>query len=343
MGGPDVIPEHMQYLFEGYVLADTFHKPRIYVYSVREFGAGSEVGAGVIAALEQFLAEKPEAPMSIPFLPIWNAAQMMRTQVERVSFQNGTGVRFLTQYGQAAWPINNQDLFYTFQGITDDGETYVAAIFPVSHPTLPDVAPEDLDDAFYENFRSYVRDTEQELNARKASTFVPDLSLVDGVIQSIEVFRSLPELAELYTGWASYVNADYGFSFRHPFAWSLEEEANKLALTRGTLTLSIGYRRWGEELDISGRTGLPAGEMIDEGLVPFLDHFLRKDVLVHEEKVKAVFYGSTAAMLARVPMGPEFAIDLEDLSADYLAVDILESVRVEVEQILGSFNHLLPL
>ena len=192
MGGPDVIPEHVQYQFEGYALTDTFHKPRLYVYSVSEFVSGSDVGAGVINDLEQFLAERPATPASIPFLPIWTAGQMIRTQLEYVSFQNGEGVRFLTQYGQAAWPINNRDLFYTFQGITDDGETYVAAVLPVSHPTLPDVAPEDLDEAFYENYRGYIRAVEQELSARKASTFTPDLSLVDGMIHSIEVVRSVP-------------------------------------------------------------------------------------------------------------------------------------------------------
>lgn len=45
---------------------------------------------------------------------------------------DGGGIRYLTQFGQAAGLITNPELFYTFQGLTDDGAYYVAAVFPVA-------------------------------------------------------------------------------------------------------------------------------------------------------------------------------------------------------------------
>lgn len=53
---------------------------------------------------------------SIPFVPIFNAAQMMRAQIKYLDFQNGKGVRFITQYGQAAVPISNDSAFMLLSG-----------------------------------------------------------------------------------------------------------------------------------------------------------------------------------------------------------------------------------
>ncbi|MEO8354588.1 MAG: hypothetical protein ABI621_01610 [Chloroflexota bacterium] len=39
-----------------------------------------------------------------------------------INFQNGRGIRFLTQYAQYPAPINNHELFYHFQGLTNDGK-----------------------------------------------------------------------------------------------------------------------------------------------------------------------------------------------------------------------------
>jgi putative hemolysin len=185
-----IAPEHVQFTFDGYVLPETFHEPRIYVYPVGDFEAISEFGGKTIADLRQLLAEKPAAPEALPLLPIFNAGQMMRAQVAYLSFQNGTGVRFLTQYAQAYVPVNNHELFYTFQGLTSDGNYYVAAILPVSHPTLPadQMAYEGGDlDALAASFDTYITDVEGQLNAHEAPTFTPDLSLLDAMIASLEV------------------------------------------------------------------------------------------------------------------------------------------------------------
>ena len=55
-------------------------------------------------------------------------------------------------------------------------------------------------------------------SARKEATFTPDLSLLDGMIHSIEVVSPMHEQVAPQAGWASYANAEYGLSFRCPSA-----------------------------------------------------------------------------------------------------------------------------
>jgi len=183
-----VIPEHIGLAFNGYVLPETFHEPYIHIYPVDELEAGWEYAGTIVANLQQSLAEKQVPPEGIAVLPPSNAGQLMRTQIAYVDFQNGTGVRFLTQLSQAYAPINNHEMFYTFQGLTGDGNYYVAAVLPVSHPALPadgtEIPGGDWE-AFAQNFETYASDIEQQLDAQDASSFTPGLSLLDAMIQSL--------------------------------------------------------------------------------------------------------------------------------------------------------------
>ena len=180
-------PEHIQFTLDGYPLSGTFHQPRIVVFPVDAYKAINSTAGETIAQLEQLLADKPTNPEAIPFLPVFHAGQFMQAQVKYLDFRNGSGVRFLTQYGQDAWPINNEDMFYAFQGLTGDGQYYISAILPVSHLSLPDPNSVLMDDAFYENFMNYVADIEGQLSTEPENSFTPALSLVDAMIQSLEV------------------------------------------------------------------------------------------------------------------------------------------------------------
>jgi putative hemolysin len=195
----DVIPEHIAFSFNGYPLSNTFHQPRIYIYPVSEFSANSQAAANTIDALRDLLnSGQLPAPgggfggQTLPFLPLFNAGQLLHTQVAFVSFQSGQGVRYLTEYAQYYAPINNTDLFYTFQGLTADERFYVAAIFPVSHPSLPadgsEIPGGDFD-AFANNYDTYISDVALELDAYDATSFTPSLSLLDGLFSSLEVVR----------------------------------------------------------------------------------------------------------------------------------------------------------
>ncbi len=180
-------PELALYTFQGYVLADTFHEPVIRIYPVAEYIALVPSIADTVADLEQMLIDRPvESPNGIPFLPRWNAAQMIRAKLGYVDFQNGSGVRFLTQYGQAYWLVNNHDMFYTFQGLTSDGACYVSAILPVSNPALPNEGSPPPGETEAEII-AYYDTIVPQLNALDDATFLPQLGTLDAMIASLLV------------------------------------------------------------------------------------------------------------------------------------------------------------
>lgn len=192
----EVIPEHIAFSFSGYALAATFHEARITIYPVSEFASGG--GAANTAAALRTLLDSGQLPTAgggfegqgIPFLPPFNAAQLLHTQIAWVTFQNGRGLRFLTEYAQYNAPVNNTDLFYTFQGLTDDGQTYIAAILPVSHPALQADAsqiPGGNADAFASTYETYANDMALQLAGYGAAEFTPNLALLDALIASLQV------------------------------------------------------------------------------------------------------------------------------------------------------------
>lgn len=116
----------------------------------------------------------------------------MAAKVHYLDFQNGSGVRFLTQYGQDASAINNHNLFYAFQGLTADGRFLISGVLPISHPILPadgmDVPGGDTM-AFSDAFPTYITEMKQQLNVLPDASFRPGLELLDAVMESIFISR----------------------------------------------------------------------------------------------------------------------------------------------------------
>jgi hypothetical protein len=127
----------------------------------------------------------------LPLLPVFNAAQIFYSQAAVVQFQNGKGVRYLTEYAQSFAPINNKDIFYTFQGLTADGQYWVSAILPISNPILPgngDNPPTGQSwEDFSNSYESYIADIIAQLNAQSPGSFAPTINMLDALINSIVV------------------------------------------------------------------------------------------------------------------------------------------------------------
>jgi hypothetical protein len=79
----------------GYPVSRHSLKPQVFIYPVAEL-ATYNTTAGQMAADLQALLEDQHPVDQMPFLPLINAAQVMRTQVQYLDFQNGSGVRYLT-------------------------------------------------------------------------------------------------------------------------------------------------------------------------------------------------------------------------------------------------------
>jgi hypothetical protein len=181
------VPEFRQVTLSGYTVVEHSFKPQIFIYPVDDFMPANPVAAEVIANLQSLL-QSPRDVEEMPFLPLINAKQVLHAQVQSLAFQNGTGVRFLTQFNQGPVKVNNDQLIYAFQGLTSDGKYYIAAVMPVTHPDLP--AGQELfseDAAEMKNYPAYVTQTAAWLAQQPASSFTPDLAKLDATLASLNV------------------------------------------------------------------------------------------------------------------------------------------------------------
>ena len=199
--GPMVnAPEHVKFEFDNYAIPSTFHDPQILIYPAQEYAAMNDRAAANIAKLQAILNGTAAADAdNLPHISIFNAAQVFAAQIQTVKFANGSGVRYLTEYAQYVATVNNNDMFYCFQGLTSDGKYYILAILPASHPLLAyDANPETVipeggipfpgyDNTDASAFDAYYDSVVALLNQQAANSFMPALVSLDKLIESITV------------------------------------------------------------------------------------------------------------------------------------------------------------
>jgi hypothetical protein len=144
------------------------------------------------------LATRPTMPASavpevIPLMPLAPLIPAFYGQAQYLDFEGGSGARCLTMFGFAVQPITNSEMRYTFQGMLNDGDYYVAAMLPVSSPILYDdleQVPEDEARAIMSaevDWVTYVTDVVAQLDAQSLDSYTPSLSALDAMIQSIVI------------------------------------------------------------------------------------------------------------------------------------------------------------
>jgi hypothetical protein len=184
----EVLPEYTRVTLQGYPISSHLMQPQIFIYPVNDLVMTNE-GAGTVVASLQALLQSPQEIQDMPFLPLLNAVKVMHSHVQYLDFKSGKGLRYLTQFNQGFVPINNYDLIYTYQGLTNDGKYYVAAVLPVNHPSLP--ADENVTGSepieFLSDNPTYLANVAQNLNAQAANTFTPDLTQLDAMMSSLEI------------------------------------------------------------------------------------------------------------------------------------------------------------
>lgn len=189
----DTYPTHFEFTFDTYAVGDHFHTPRILVYPVDEYRAINPLASENFDILQQTLITRPGGgtTSSLPFLPMWPAARIFSAKVEYFDFQNGSGIRYLTTFGQALYPVDNQNLFYTYQGITHDSRYYISAVLPVTNMGLPNDGSSQIDDwmAFENNWENYIADTLVWMEEQDIRTFFPSLDLLDEMMASFRIDR----------------------------------------------------------------------------------------------------------------------------------------------------------
>ena len=182
-----VHPDMIELTLTNYPVDNRYHAPIVRIYPVVNLVALDPAFHSILDDLQSLLTSEDPNPTTIPFVPIFNAAQMMVAQVTYLDFRNGKGVRFITQYSQAALPISNDSAFYAFIGLTDDGAHLISATLPVTHPLFYEdgmTEPEEGWPTFTENFETYLSTTETELNMQAQDAFFPHLSPLDEMMAS---------------------------------------------------------------------------------------------------------------------------------------------------------------
>ncbi len=161
---------------------------------------GDSFVSDTLAALETLLSEQPAEPAPpLPVLPQVGATNDFAAQVAYLDLPGGgSGVRFVGRFVQDVSPIDNFQLRYVFQGLTDDGQTLIVASIPVTTTALPAEAQSMSGDEYNEfaaNYESYLAETTATFNALASTDFTPDLAVLDTIMQSVTPESSTNPLA----------------------------------------------------------------------------------------------------------------------------------------------------
>lgn len=194
-------PGHTVMQLDGYLPGGKFQEPQIYVYPASDYAFMVPGAFESIHRLDNILySPNPPAIISddqLPGIPFFNAQQVFASQIKVLSFQNGGGVRFLTEYAQYPVSANNHDLFYHFQGVSRDGTYYIVAILPISAPMLAETSdggaplpPGGIPYPYFADganadMRGYYTAVTTLLNNTPPQAFTPTIGQLDALIQSM--------------------------------------------------------------------------------------------------------------------------------------------------------------
>jgi hypothetical protein len=204
-------PAFVKFRFSGYQNGRSFELPvypfeaQVRVFQTADFpGYGDDSAQGfvsqeqaLIALLENGLdparcARPLVDDLGLPFLPWVNMKQSFCAQPEIIEFSGGKGIRYITYYSQGPNPVLDDQVFYTFQGLTEDRQYYVLALFPVQTGIFPNEAPacdvcgDSNNDPFAE-MTALLAEQLTELNTLSPGSFSPPLTLLDDVVRSIQI------------------------------------------------------------------------------------------------------------------------------------------------------------
>ncbi len=140
--------------------------------------------------------------------------------------------------------------------------------------------------------------------------------------------------------WRTYTNLGYGFSFQFPPRWDLMDGRNFIRLSRGSMSLVVGFRHVTEDPNVCCRDLLPEGEVIEAGTVACAGESVSKALLSCDGRTKAVLYEGTREIAVD---DLRFLFYLEDFTVDHEGANISDEVIEEVDAVVASLETFEPL
>lgn len=164
--------------------------PQIFIFPTSEYAEISPLASERIDGLKLILDDDALPSGGVfPILPTFNSTQDVGGQVTRLEFEGGRGLRFIARYSQGVAPVVNPDIFYTFQGLTEDESLFVAAFFPLYVSLLPDQTQVEDQDDFNQGYQDYLADISSKLDMLSPNDFEPDLETLDALIRSMTILN----------------------------------------------------------------------------------------------------------------------------------------------------------
>jgi hypothetical protein len=210
-------PAYAQFRFLGYQGGRPYELPllpldnriaQVMVFKTADFpGFGDDSPQGFVGqqqALTNLLQKGVEPtrcsePLSgydqaLPFLPWINMQQAFCAQPQIIEFSGGKGIRYVTYYTQGLNPVLHDQVFYTFQGLTNDQQFYVAAFLPIQTGIFPTEPPpcsscSDPNADPIAEWKTLLTGQLTQLNAQAGNEFAPALTDLDELIQSIQISK----------------------------------------------------------------------------------------------------------------------------------------------------------
>jgi hypothetical protein len=183
-----IYPAYTKVSLEGYVLSDRFMNPVLSVFPIAQYSQllPDPVKGDVTTLQDLISGAVPTASAELPLLPPQYARQLFYAQYIIMPFHNGSGYHCVTHYAQNYWPVNNHDIFFSYQGLSSDGKYWISILLPISHPGLPENG-NNPPAIFYNDPLVYYKQIVNQLNSELPKSFNPSILKLDTLIMSITI------------------------------------------------------------------------------------------------------------------------------------------------------------
>lgn len=149
-----------------------------------------------VEQLQTLVAERPDLSAyasgvfgeagGLPYVPVLTHGQVAIARAEYVETEAVVGIRYMQVVRADLGPFTPRDFMYTFQGITTDGEYYIAATFLPTTTLFPEVTSVD-PAVFQEQWPEYVAESIAAVNSAAPEAFTPSLDVLDAVVESFRL------------------------------------------------------------------------------------------------------------------------------------------------------------
>ncbi len=207
-------PKHLAFTLNGFgepqLENSLYSSPNIRIYPIAEFRKVLAISPYLqsfnveVQLLQKLLSNKPVRWQGkIPRLPYVDATQSFHTHLKYIKFRGGEGVGAIVRYDIERTLVQDRQLAYTFQGITNDRRYYISATFPISAPFLN--LPKDRSANVYEGYhlpstvilsdqqekkyQIYLKKMRSKLGKVPADQYTPNLERLEELISSLNTMN----------------------------------------------------------------------------------------------------------------------------------------------------------